>query len=381
MKFKKELPLFQAVSTMVGTIIGAGILGIPFVFAKAGFLTGLVVLAAITFAMIAMKLIVGEMTLRTYGKHQLVGYVEKYMGKFWKNISSVVFIVAVAGSLLAYFVGVGQVLSEVFGGSNLIWGLGFYIIASALLYFGIKLIKNIEFILTGFIFLIVLLILFLSHQHIELGNLASFDYTKLLIPYGVVLFACSGLMAVPQARQILFRREHLFKKSMYLGAIIPAIVYLIFAWIVVGVTGLGTTEVATIGLGKFIGPNILILGNIFAFFTMATSFLTIGLALKDTLNFDFEIKHVWAWLLTIIIPLIIYFAGFKSFISILAIVGALGFGVNGVIYIFCYWLARKHGRREPEYVLSKIFALPVSVFLIIIFIGGLIYTLINTIAS
>jgi len=378
--FKKDLPLFQAVSTMIGTIIGAGILGIPFVFAKAGFWTGVAILAVITFAMIAMKLIVGEVTLRTYGKHQLAGYVEKYMGKFWKDISSAVLVIGVAGSLLAYFIGVGQVLSEVFGGSQLVWGLGFYIIASALLYFGIKLIKNIEFILTGFIFLIVLLILFLSHQHIELGNLASFDYTKLLIPYGVVLFACSGLMAVPEVRQILFRREHLFKKAMYLGAIIPSIIYLIFAWIVVGVTGLQTTEVATIGLGKFIGPNILFLGNIFAFFTMSTSFLTIGLALKETLNFDFKIKHIWAWLITAIVPLIIYFAGFKSFISILAIVGALGFGVNGVIYIFCYWLARKHGRREPEYKLSRVFALPVSVFLIIIFIGGLVYTLMSTIS-
>ncbi|MBU4360651.1 hypothetical protein KKA66_02260, partial [Patescibacteria group bacterium] len=43
--WKKELPLLQATSTLIGTIIGAGILGIPFVFAKAGFWTGVVVLA------------------------------------------------------------------------------------------------------------------------------------------------------------------------------------------------------------------------------------------------------------------------------------------------------------------------------------------------
>ena len=34
--------LFEAVSTLVGCVIGAGILGIPYVVAKAGFVTGLV---------------------------------------------------------------------------------------------------------------------------------------------------------------------------------------------------------------------------------------------------------------------------------------------------------------------------------------------------
>ncbi len=301
----------------------------------------------------------------------------KYLGNFWEKITSIILILAVAGSLLAYFVGVGEVLAAVFGGSQLIWGLGFYIVASLCVYCGIKLIKNADFILAGFIFLIVLIILFLSHQHINLGNLAAFDWTKLLVPYGVVLFACSGLIAIPEVRQILFRREHLFKKVVFLGALIPGIIYLIFAWIVVGVTGLQTTEVATIGLGQVIGPTILILGNLFAFFTMSTSFLTLGLGLKETLYFDFKIKHLWAWLLSALLPLIIYFAGLHDFISILAIAGALGFGINGIVYIFCYWVARKKGKRHPEYILPKTFALPVSILLSVVFIGGLIYTIIN----
>ena len=68
----------------------------------------------------------------------------------------------------------------------------------------------------------------------------------------------------------------------------------------------------------------------------------------------------------------------KDFIKILSFIGALGFGINGVIYIFTYWIARKKGRRKPEYVLSKTIILPVSVFLILIFVGGLVYTLINS---
>ncbi|MBU4481984.1 hypothetical protein KKC16_00865 [Patescibacteria group bacterium] len=375
--WKKELPLLQATSTLIGTIIGAGILGIPYVFAKAGFWTGVVVLAVITFAMLAMKLMFGEITLRTYGNHQISGYVEKYLGKFWKNLTSIILILAISGSILAYFIGIGEVLAEIFKGSAFIWGFAFYILASIFLYFGLKLIKNIELIFTGIIFLIVLTILFLSQQHFELGNLANFDFSKLLIPYGVVLFACSGIIAVPEVRKILSRREYLFKKSILLGVLIPSVIYLIFAWIVVGVTGANTTEIATVGLGRIMGYKIIIIGNIFAFFTMATSFLTLGLGLKETFNFDFKIKHVWAWLLTIIMPLVIYASGLKNFIQILGLVGALGFGINGVIYIFTYWVARKKSERHPEYILPKKTTAVISVFLVLIFVGGLIYTIFN----
>ena len=37
----KKLLLWEAIATLVGTIIGAGILGIPYVIAKAGFWTGI----------------------------------------------------------------------------------------------------------------------------------------------------------------------------------------------------------------------------------------------------------------------------------------------------------------------------------------------------
>ena len=41
---KKILNFWEAVATIVGTIVGAGMLGIPYVLAKAGFFTGLILL-------------------------------------------------------------------------------------------------------------------------------------------------------------------------------------------------------------------------------------------------------------------------------------------------------------------------------------------------
>ena len=52
----KKLPFLEAIGTLIGTIIGAGVLGIPYVIAKAGFLTGLVDLFIIGFAVLILYL-------------------------------------------------------------------------------------------------------------------------------------------------------------------------------------------------------------------------------------------------------------------------------------------------------------------------------------
>ena len=81
-------PLARAVALMVGMIIGAGILAMPYVIYLAGFWTGMLVLAFIGVAIMFMHLYVGEVVLRTNGRHQLVGYVERYLGKKAKHILS-----------------------------------------------------------------------------------------------------------------------------------------------------------------------------------------------------------------------------------------------------------------------------------------------------
>ena len=43
----RNIYLFESIATLVGTIIGAGILGIPYVFSQAGFWTGTVVLIVV----------------------------------------------------------------------------------------------------------------------------------------------------------------------------------------------------------------------------------------------------------------------------------------------------------------------------------------------
>jgi tyrosine-specific transport protein len=374
----RNLPFFQSVSTLVGTIIGAGILGMPYVFAKAGFWTGLLVLMAVTLAMVFIKLMIGEVTLRTGERHQLAGYIGHYLGPKWKILSLLISI-TIYGALLAYFLGVGQALSAIFGGYYLVYSIFFYILAAFFIYKGVSLIKNAEFFLSVVVLAIFFLIIAFSHGHMNLNNVSGFSFSSLFVPFGVILFACSGTLAIPEMRQILKHREYLLKRAILTGVIFSSTIYALFALVVVAVTGQFTTEIATIGLGREIGPIILIIGNLFAVFTMSTSFLSCGLALRDMFRYDFKLARHWPWLLVVIGPLVLYAFGWRDFIQIIGFAGALGFGFEGFEYILTYWKARKYGNRHPEYALNKHLAVAMSIYLVLIFFCSLGWVLVDVI--
>jgi UPF0716 family protein affecting phage T7 exclusion len=56
-----------------------------------------------------------------------------------------------------------------------------------------------------------------------------------------------------------------------------------------------------------------------------------------------------AWLLTITVPLMVYFVGARSFIEVMSVVGAIVFGSTGIMICLTYlkakkdaWLPKRH---------------------------------------
>lgn len=373
----KKVVLFEAIATMVGTIIGAGILGIPFVFAQAGFWTGTLVLLVIGLAMLLMKLMCGETALRTRGNHQISGYTGIYLGKAAKYLVSFLLIAGTYGAMLAYFIGEGEVIEAITGIPRFWASIGFYAVFSTFIYIGLNLIKRAELIMSSFILAAIFMIAILTMNHIDLSNLEGLDLTKSVVPYGVLLFACSGIIAVPEVRIILKRREKLMRRAIIWGCVIPPVIYFLFTALVISVSGIKVTEIASVGLGELLGWKMILAANVFAFFTMATSFLTLGLALKQIYHFDYKIKKGLAWIMLVCVPLIIFLLGANNFVKVISLVGALGVGMTGILQVLTYLVARKKGKRKPEYIIPAWLGYMGGGFLIILFMLGVAYTLIH----
>ncbi len=365
--------LLEAIATLVGMTIGAGILGIPYVVAQAGLLTGIIIIFLLAIAVLVLNLYIGEVALRTKGKHQLTGYAEKYLGKKAKTLMTVSMGLYAYGALTAYTIGEGQAFSAIFGLNPLILSLIFFGLMAILVYKGLKTIKRWEVYLTFALLFIIFFLFLLTTPFIDLNNFTGFSFEHIFLPYGVILFALVGTAAIPSLKEELKGNEHLMKKAIIYGSVIPIIAYLVFTIAVVGTTGLQTTEVATVGLGSTIGTYMVFIGNIFGAITMATSFLLLALALCWVYSFDYKIKWIYAFLLTMVPPFVIVLLDIASFVQVLGITGAIAGGIDGLLIVLIHRKATKQSKRKPEFSFKG--NILFDILLITIFIIGIFYTL------
>jgi tyrosine-specific transport protein len=370
--------LVDAIATLMGFIIGAGILGIPYVVAKAGFLTGLIDIVLIGIAVLFLNLYTGEIALRTKGSHQLSGYAEAYYGNWGRRIMVFFMIVGLYGALIAYIIKEGQFLSAIlspfFGGSPLVYSIIFFGIFSILVYLGLGAIEKSELLMVLLLFLIILAISIFCMPHVNLQNLNSFEPTNFLIPYGVILFAFFGMAAIPEVKEEMKNDRKNIKKAIIIGSAIPILLYVLFAFIVVGVSS-NVTDGAILGLSQVLGYKMFMLGIIFGILTMATSFIAVALALKESYMFDLKLRKFTSSTLTcfiaLAIALIIIMSDIKNaFFIVLDITGAVIGSLTAIFVILIYLKAKKHGQRKPEYSINNRF---IGFILIIMFILGLLY--------
>ncbi len=324
------------------------------------------------------------MTLRTKGIHQLTGYAKIYLGTFGNYLMSFSFIIFSYGALIAYIIKIGEflnaLLSPIFGGTNIIYSLLFFILSFIIVYEGIKIVERSEVLMVLFIFVIVIILAAFIIPIINVDYLTNFDITNFFIPYGVVLFAFLATPAIPLMNEELKNNKKDLKKAIILGSLIPLVIYILFALIVVGTTGNDTTDGAILGLASVLGSKMLILGTIFGILTMATSFIAVAFALTQMYHFDYGLKRENSSILSCFIPLILFIIMISlniknAFFRVLDLTGAFGGSLTGILIIMIWWKAKKLGNRKPEYNIKE---KRISSFvLLVMFALGVIFEIIN----
>ncbi len=368
--FRKQIGLLEGVALIVAGTLGAGILGLPYAVSKVGSLLGIVYIFVLGFLMIGFNLLLGEVAVRTRGEFQLVGLAKKYLGPAGKWLMTLLVYLISFGVLNIYIIGEGQSLSALFGGSPLVWSLLFWAAGSFFIYLGLRLVKVLDFFISLLIFLAVLVISVLAAPHIEIVNLSYSQPVYFLFPFGVVLFAFAGSGAVLEAHTLLKGEKLAFKKAIMVAGLILMAIYTIFTLVVLGITGLATTEIATIGLSEKIGAAMLIVGNLFAALLLGSSFLNQGLFFRDSLHWDYKLPR---WLATAVVcgvPLLIFLLGMRSFILMIDIVGGVFLTTEMLLVILIYWKAKRLGDLPAgRYKLHNVYLLA-ALLVLALAVGG-----------
>lgn len=375
--FRKRISLFEGVALIISGTIGAGVLGIPYAVAQSGMLIGFAYIVGLGLLMMGLNLMLGEVMLRTNQSFQLAGLARKYLGRGGQWLMTAIVYASLFGVLVIYTIGEGETLAALFGGDPFWWSLGFFALGASLVAIGMRTVKVAEMFLTLGILFVVLIIAALTTPHIQVVHWQYSNLAHLLLPYGVVLFAFKGSTAIPEVHSVLKDKDMMFKHAIIIAGVITILIYMLFAFMVVGVTGEQTTEIATIGLGNSLGRNMLIFGNVFAALAMATSFLFVGLALRDSLRWDFKVPTFWSSAIVTIVPLTVFLLGIRQFIAMIDFVGGVFASLEMLLIILIYWRARHIGdvKKLSKYKLHHVWLL--AALLVLVFTLGALYSVIK----
>ncbi|MCK5475096.1 MAG: hypothetical protein KAI71_00755 [Candidatus Pacebacteria bacterium] len=363
-----------AVSTIIGTSVGAGIFSLPFVASKSGFFLFVVLILVLGSIMLLLSLMYAEITLRTKNKGRLVGYCEKYLGKGGKEIATIVTLVALYTSMLAFMIIGGKFLNAIFsnyiGGNEFIYSIIMALFISVCIYINLKIVSIIELSMVAFLFITIFVIIFKGAFFVNVENLLTFNITQSFFPFGAILFSIGALSAIPMLEHIMKKNQKKIKSAIITGNVITIFIYILFVAVILGITGDGTSQEALYGLGLIMKNGIVQVGLIFGVFAIATSFLIVGINIKEIFWYDYHLSKKKSWALACFVPFAVFILGFRDFITVVSVAGSITGGFAGILIIISFYRAKKMGDLKPAFEIKvpKI----LSVFMISILLLGIV---------
>ena len=269
----------QVVGILAGTAMGAGGFVLPYIFSQTGLFWGFFFLMFFGFAYFGIHLMYGNVLLKSEGTHDFFYLARRYLPAWISRFASYIIIVGLLFSLLVYLVLVPAFSDLAFGVSGLGAVIVFWVLGSGFMFLGTSGQSWTGFagvlVMAGIILIVFGASLGGSLQTPALVQMSPFLF---FLPFGPILFSLAARSALPEvvalyrkAREA--RREFSFPLVIFLGSIIPAVVYGIF---VLGILRLNPAPPEEAISGLALSPFLLRLLGGFGLVAIWTSYFVIG---------------------------------------------------------------------------------------------------------
>lgn len=367
--------VFHAAFTLFGTIVGAGILGLPYIVAKSGYAVGLFWMVVLTAAVTLTHVLFGEIVMATAARHRAVGYVKMYLGRGASWIETAASILGLYGATLAYMIlgslFLRQLASPVADIHPLVAPALLFATGMMFAWKGVNYLAKAEVPLAVALALAFLALIVTGFTGFDAIRLPPTDLTNAFLPYGVVLFAYGGLSAVPEIFDLVGNRPRTMRRAIIVGTVMAAVITILFVTSVLGALGSDTTPEAVAGINRRFGGFIPQVSAVAGLLAVVTSYYVFSLYLKNQFQFDFKIRRSWSAVLAVAAPFGLYLAGVRSFGRVLELVGATLIGVEGMLVCLMYLKVRK---AHPEKALR--IPIPAVYLLTAVYAAGALYEIV-----
>ena len=345
----EKLTFIESLMLVAGAGVGTGILTIPYAINQIGIL-GTVTALVFAYAVSAlMYLIIADLTRNSQKPEDLLAILDQHLfsgkGKKALNIAFLVLLVLLLlENLVVYILCAGNVLTDLLGLNATVTKILFYVLASVVVFFGVKGMgvgEKLSMILIGCAVLVLMVLSFLNVK--ESLNFSFGAPSTVFAVYGLFMFAFSAIFSIIQVCNHIEKKEQT-GRAVIGGLTLNALITVAFT--VAVILGSDTvTEIATIGLASGIGiPFVRVLCSVLVLFAMFTSFWSSGFAFADVVSGQLHVSGKVGWLIATVPAVLI--AIFLP-LSVLDYV-QIGAGALSIILVIVVLPAYCNAVKEPR---------------------------------
>jgi tyrosine-specific transport protein len=281
---------------VAGTSIGAGMLALPVVTGPAGFVPSIAVLVACWAFMTITGLLFAELSLWLKSDANILSMAKRTLGKPGLIATWVLYLFLFYSLTIAYMVGGGNLLVELFGDSTsvIVRILIFAFVTVAAIAMGKKVIDPVNRLLMIGLFIAYagFVIIGLPVVDSTLLQTSNWQLASLALPVTFTSFGFQG--TVPTLASWMHYDKTRLRRAIVIGTTLTLLMYILWQWLFLGIVPSEGPNglLDTLNQGKdavyplqYFTNSALIwgLGRAFAFFALTTSFLGVGIGLVDFL--------------------------------------------------------------------------------------------------
>lgn len=320
---------------MVGTIIGAGIFGLPAAFARVGFVPGTILFFFLALVVTATHLIMAEQMLATNQRLRLAGIARRGLGEFAFEITSITYPLGILAANYAYIILGGEFLSVLARGFGLdlpvgLWQVLFWVGGALTVIFGLKMVARVESFATAALVLAIGTALFFAWPYVDLRQIATASWPDWHLPFGVFLFSLSGMTVVGEVVDITGRH----RKDTYLALVAGTLFSAVVSWsfgVILFFAAHGYPIRNASDIVSVLPSHAAWIVPLLGFLAVATSYITTAQDLRVTFQQDHKWKPYVALAVALVTPLALLAVLSRDFLATIGFIGSVFIGINGVV--------------------------------------------------
>jgi len=357
---KKTNRAIGGVLLVSGTSIGAGMLALPVLTCFAGFLPSFFSFIFCWLFMLVTAYLILEVNLDCPGDVNMISMAGRTLGKSGKILCWGIYLLLLYALTAAYIAGSSPLfLSAVHAitGVQLPSWVGPFpllIFFGLFVYMGTRTVDYINRILMICLILAYSAIVAFLPSHVEMEFLQFRDTSAIWVAIPVIITSFGFHIIIPTLTTYLSHDAKRLRLIIFVGSLIPLVVYLIWEFLILGVLPQENLEAAwnagvsaAVPLSQYVqNPWISFAANFFSFFAIITSFLGVSLSLSDFLGDGLKL-HRFTWgreiacLLTFIPPLLFVLFYSRGFMIALQFAGLFVAILLGLMPPLMAWKLKK----------------------------------------